>query len=199
VESSERAVRHQKQNNALHIAPTDRISLLRANNVGAARDMFLALLNGAALIVLDLSQGGWHPWRIGCARKKSAYLPASPRCFAMRSTAPQNAQIYYSRLIHIGGERFSNRTWSSNRRHFSDDCFIRFALQHQRNPGVSYFFMNKRSRIAEDHVPVGYPLEGNEVRSSMGKATRSARARSRNRGSEALPALGYWREPELTR
>ena len=47
----------RSKTNALHIAPTDRIRLLRANNVGAARDMFLALLNGAALIVLDLSQG----------------------------------------------------------------------------------------------------------------------------------------------
>ena len=60
----------RSKTNALHIAPTDRISLPRANNVGAARDMFLALLNGAALIVLDLSQAGWHLWRIGCARKK---------------------------------------------------------------------------------------------------------------------------------
>ena len=44
--------------NALRIVADDRVSLLRSNNVGAARDMYLALLNGAALVTLDLDESG---------------------------------------------------------------------------------------------------------------------------------------------
>ena len=44
--------------NALRIAADDRVSLLRSHNVGAARDMYLALLNGATLVTLDFYVSG---------------------------------------------------------------------------------------------------------------------------------------------
>jgi surfactin family lipopeptide synthetase A len=44
--------------NALQIAADDRVSLLRSNNVGAARDMYLALLNGATLVTLNIHESG---------------------------------------------------------------------------------------------------------------------------------------------
>ena len=187
--------------NALHIAPTDRISLLRANNVGAARDMFLALLNGAALIVLDLSQGGLASLADWLREEEISVFTCVATMFRQAlNGAGKTRKFPAVRLIHIGGEPIFKSDLELYRRSFFRRLFVRFALQHQRNPGRFLFFMNKRSRIAEDRVPVGYPLEGNEVAILDGQGDPLG---AREIGEIAVRspylALGYWREPELTR
>ena len=191
----------RSKTNALHIAPTDRISLLRANNVGAARDMFLALLNGAALIVLDLSQGGLASLADWLREEEISVFTCVATVFRQAlSGAGKTRKFSTVRLIHIGGEPIFKSDLELYRRHFSDDCLFVSRYSISETQAVSYFFMNKRSRIAEDRVPVGYPLEGNEVAIVDGQGDPLG---AREIGEIAVRspylALGYWREPELTR
>ncbi|HMA80361.1 MAG TPA: non-ribosomal peptide synthetase, partial [Candidatus Binatia bacterium] len=65
---------------------------------------------------------------------------------------------------------------------------------------ISYFFIDKQSEIAEERVPVGYPLDGNEV-FILDEAGNAAGARAVGEIAVRSPylALGYWRQAELTR
>ena len=65
--------------NELRISPDDRVSLLRSNNVGATRDMFLALLNGAALLIFDLHEEGLAHLSRWLRKKRLQSIRASRR------------------------------------------------------------------------------------------------------------------------
>ena len=191
----------RSKTNALHIAPTDRISLLRANNVGAARDMFLALLNGAALIVLDLSQGRLASLADWLREEEVSVFTCVATVFRQALSGAGKTRTFPAvRLIHIGGEPIFKSDVELYRRHFSEDCLFVSRYSISETQAVSYFFMNKRSRIEKDRVPVGYPLEGNEVAIVDEQGDRLG---AREIGEIAVRspylALGYWREPELTR
>jgi len=190
----------RSKTNALHIAPADRISLLRANNVGAARDMFLALLNGAALIVLDLSQGGLASLADWLREEEVSVFTCVATVFRQALSGAGKTRTFPAvRLIHIGGEPIFKSDVELYRRYFSDDCLFISRYSISETQAVSYFFMSKRSRIEEDRVPVGYPLEGNEVAIVDEQGDQLA---AREIGEIAVRspylALGYWRGTSMT-
>jgi len=187
--------------NALHISPDDRVSLLRFNNVGATRDMFLALLNGAALLVFD-------PQEEGLAHLSRWLQEANITVYTCVTTIFRHSfqnlnwdeRFPKIRLIHVGGEPILKTDVELYRNHFSDECVLVNRYSISETQAVSYYFIDKRTEIKENRIPVGYPLEGNEIlvwdddRNELGVnqigeiAVRSP-----------YLALGYWRRPELTR
>ena len=65
---------------------------------------------------------------------------------------------------------------------------------------LTYYFINKQTEIKGEKVPVGYPLEGNEIL----LLDEDGREIGPNQVGEIAVksrylALGYWRQPELTR
>lgn len=187
--------------NALHIAPTDRISLLRANNVGAARDMFLALLNGAALIILDLGAGGLVTLAEWLRKEAISVFTCVATVFRQSVNGTGKTQKFPAvRLVHIGGEPVFRSDVEIYRKHFSDDCLFVSRYSISETQAVSYFFINKHMEIHSDQVPVGYPLEGNEV---LILDENGGEAVSGSMGEIAVRspylALGYWQQPVLTR
>jgi len=190
-----------KNTQALHISPDDRLSLLRSNNVGAARDMFLALLNGATLCPLDLKErglvnlGGWL-----AEQAITVYTCVTTVYRQSVQDLPKGMTLPDVRLIHVGGEPVLKTDVELYKRHFPDDCLFVVRYSISETPAVCYYFVDKTQDLTGERVPVGYPLEGNEIsivdeqRQKLGPNEVGEIAVT----SQFL-AAGYWREPELTR
>ena len=104
------------------------------------------------------------------------------------------------RLIHIGGEPVSKSDVELYKKYFPDQCLLVNRYSISETQAVSYHFIDKQTEIKEERVPVGYPLEGNEVL-LLGEDGTELGANQVGEIAVRSPylALGYWRQPELTR
>jgi amino acid adenylation domain-containing protein len=187
--------------NELHVSPEDRISLVRSNNVGATRDMFLALLNGAALFPFDLHEEGLAhlgDWLL--EEEITVYTCVATIFRHSVQGRNRNRRFPNIRLIHIGGEPLSKTDVELYKKHFSDECIFVNRYSISETQAVSYYFIDKQTEIKDERVPVGYPLEGNEILllDEDGNEIEGNQIGEIAVKSPYL-ALGYWRQPELTR
>lgn len=182
----------------LGVSPADRVSLVRSNNVGATRDTLLALLNGAALFPLDIREGleDLGSWLI---REEITVFTCVTSIFRHALKNVDGIERFPKlRIIHIGGEPITKGDVELYKRHFSDECLFVSRLGLSETETLTYFFINKQTEITGDRVPVGYPLEGNEILllddgQDVGvNQVGEIAVRSR------YLAVGYWRQPELT-
>jgi amino acid adenylation domain-containing protein len=190
-----------KNTNALKISPDDRVSLLRSNNAGAARDTWLALLNGAALCPLELGDGGLAGLGRWLTEEQITVLSCVTTVYRHAlSSLSAGERVPTVRLIHIGGEPVTKNDVEAYKNHFTDSCVFVVRYSISETPAISYFFIDKQTEIAEEHVPVGYPLDGNEIFLLDDDGHEVAVGQS---GEIAVKscylAVGYWRQPELTR
>jgi len=188
--------------NALRICPYDRVTLARSNNVGATRDMFLALLNGAALFPFDLyEQGLAHLGDWLLEQEITVYTCVATIFRHSVQALNRNRRFPNIRLIHIGGEPLSKSDVELYKKHFSDECIFVNRYSISETQAVSYYFIDKQTEIKDDErVPVGYPLEGNEILLLDEEGNKLG---VNQVGEIAVKspylAAGYWRQPELTR
>jgi len=185
---------------ALKIVPADRISLLRSNNVGATRDMFLALLNGAALIVLDFGAGGLGSLGDWLRKEKITVFTCVATVFRQTLNGAGAKKFPSVRLIHVGGEPVFKSDIELYRKYFSDRCQLVCRYSISETQAVSYYFIDKKTAIDGERVPVGYPLPGSDVliRDDDGREVAPGEAGEIVVRSAYL-ALGYWRQSKLTR
>jgi amino acid adenylation domain-containing protein len=187
--------------NELHISPEDRVSLVRSNNVGATRDMFLALLNGAALLPFDLREDGLADLGNWLITEDITVFTCVATIFRHSvHSLDRNKKFSSVRLIHIGGEPLFKSDVDLYKKHFSDECIFVNRYSISETQPVSYHFINKQTEIKGERVPVGYPLEGNEI---LLLDDNGNQIDVNQIGEIAVKspylALGYWRQPELTR
>jgi amino acid adenylation domain-containing protein len=186
--------------NELHVSSEDRVSLVRSNNVGATRDMFLALLNGAALLSFD-------PHEEGLARLGNWLSEEDITIFTCVATIfrhsvqsmNQEERFPKIRLIHIGGEPLFKSDIELYKKHFPDECIFVSRFSISETQAVSYYFVGKQTEIKGERVPVGYPLEGNEIL-LLDDDRNELDVNQIGEIAVKSPylALGYWRQPELT-
>jgi amino acid adenylation domain-containing protein len=187
--------------NELHISPEDRVSLLRFNNVGATRDMFLALLNGAALLLFDLYEEGLTHLGDWLQEEDITVYTCVATIFR-HSVQNLNRKERFPkiRLIHVGGEPISKTDVELYKNHFSDECIFVNRYSISETQAVSYYFIDKQTEIKDERVPVGYPLEGNEI---LVLDEDGNKLGVNQVGEIAVKspylAVGYWCRPELTR
>ncbi len=186
--------------NELHISAEDRVSLVRSNNVGATRDMFLALLNGASLLPFDVQEQGLAHLGDWLLEENITVFTCVATIFR-RSIQSANRKERFPkiRLIHIGGEPLFKSDVELYKKHFSDECIFVSRYSISETQAVSYYFIDKQTEIKEERVPVGFALEGNEIllldddKNKLGfNQIREITVKS------PYLALGYWREQELT-
>ena len=187
--------------NILQIAAADRVSLLRSNNVGAARDMYLALLNGATLVTLDIHESGLASLASWLSAEEITVFSCVATIFRQAVQGAAGAQDFSKiRLVHIGGEPIFKADVDLYKEYFSDHCLFVSRYSISETQAVSYFFIGKQTEIAGERVPVGYPLAGSQILilDDDGNELISGESGEIAIRSPYL-ALGYWRQPELTR
>src|ERR1041385_2926984 len=204
VAQSHRNVLHFIRNytNDVNVGPEDRQSLLYSCSVAASvKNIFGALLNGAALVSLNLKAEG--PARLAAWLEQEGVtlcqmVPTVFRHFAGRLTGREAFPSL--RGLYLGGEPLFRRDIELYRAHFPKGCVLVNALASTELNTLRQFFITHETDIADAVVPVGYPVEDTEILllDESGAAVGPDCVGEIAIRSRYL-AVGYWRKPELTR
>ncbi|MGP3919558.1 non-ribosomal peptide synthetase [Nonomuraea sp. 10N515B] len=154
----------------LRIQPSDRLSVVSSFSYDmAVTDSFSALLNGAAVVPVDLREHGLaHLAEVLSERGVTIYhsTPTVYR-YLLDSLSPQDV-LAGVRVVLLGGEEVVHDDLDRFRRHFTDDCVfvngygateISFAVQNH----LTSADLAAGRGIGTAVVPIGFPLDGAEI------------------------------------
>jgi amino acid adenylation domain-containing protein len=188
--------------NALHICKDDRLSLLSSFvHIAGVTATFRALLNGAALFPFDLMGEGIVNLATWLEREEITIYQSVPTVFRhLIDILNGDTNFPKLRLIHLGGERVTNRDVALYQKWFSPHCLLLNNLGATEVSTYRNYFINKETKISGSVVPVGYAVEDKEVLllDEAGNDVGFNRIGEIAVRSPYL-ALGYWRKPEVTR
>ena len=204
VLQNQRSMLHQISNhtNNRQICKYDRLTLLSSCSYSASiKDIFGALLNGAALLPFDLRTEGVSHLANWLAEEEITIYRSVPSVFRhFASVLTAEGKFPKLRLIHLGGEAFYKKDLEKYRDCFSPPCiFVSNMGCTEMGPARDYF-IDRQSQVTGSVVPAGYAVEGVEVQlldsggqqlgfDSVGEIAFRSRYLS----------PGYWRRPELTK
>ena len=203
VAQSHRNVLHFVMNyaNGLRLCPEDRLTLLFSCSVNAgAHDIFSALLNGAALYPLDVKREGVMGLADWLRQHRITVYGSVPTLFRnFADTLTGKEEFPDLRLIKLVGEPVSKRDVEAFNQHFARDCVFVNRLGSTETGTIRWHFITQQTRIEDSAVPVGYPVEGNDI---LLLDERGAEVGSGEVGEIAVRSRylspGYWRQPERT-
>jgi len=184
------------QTNDLHICSQDRLAML----MSAAGDMFLALLNGAAILPPNTKEnrsGDLGNWLI---QEKITIYSSVPSVFRNFVNSLRDDQTFPElRLIRLTGEAVYRTDVEIYRKRFSRNCILVNRLSSTEAPTFRQYFIDDSTSITDNVVPVGYAVTGNDVflmRDDCQEAGISEVGEIAVKSRHLSP--GYWRNPELT-
>jgi amino acid adenylation domain-containing protein len=185
--------------NNLHINEQDGLTLLSSYSFDAAiMDIFAALLNGASLYPIDVkNEGVTHLLEVLQQQKITIYhsTPTLYRHFV--GILDGDEKLNQIRLVVLGGEEVVKTDVDLYKEHFSDECIFVNGLGPTESTICLQYFINKKTVITRNAVPVGYPVEETEI-----LLLNEAGEKTDFLGEIAIRsphvALGYWQKPNLT-
>ncbi|MGD2085001.1 MAG: amino acid adenylation domain-containing protein [Candidatus Aminicenantes bacterium] len=160
--------------NALHIHQEDRLTLFSSYSFDAAKmDIFGALLNGATLYPFDIKQEG-NLYRLPQWLQKEKItiyhsIPTVYRYFTdllTNKTGKENSQASlfpHLRFIVLGGEPVYKNDVEIYKKYFNDDCIFINGLGPTESTVTLQYFIDKKTPLKQEAVPVGYPAAETEV------------------------------------
>ena len=188
--------------NDLHLCVEDRLSLLHSCSFAASlRHIWGALLNGAALFPFDLQTEGLiniAPWLLE-ERITICHIPAS--VFRYFAGLLRGKELFPAlRVLYVANEPVSRHDVELYQAHFSSRCLFVNALVASEALTMRQFFIDKATLVHESIVPVGYPVQDEEIvlLDEDGQEVGTNHVGEIAVKSRYL-ALGYWQKPELTR
>lgn len=184
--------------NNLHINADDRLTLLASYGFDAAvMDIYAALLNGATLYPMDLKLEGLADLASWLVEHEITVYHSTPTVYRYFTAALSAERFPALRLVVLGGEEVFKRDVDVYKRHFAQDCIFVNGLGPTESTVSLQYFIDKRTEMTRNAVPVGQPVEETDVLllDGAGEPTELF-------GEIALKspyvALGYWRNAELT-
>ena len=187
--------------NSFHICVGDRFVLLYSFSANAAaHETFSALLNGASLYPLSVREKGLDRLTDWLIQNEITIYSSVPTLFAhFADTLTGEEKFPRLRLIKITGEPVYKRHVDLYKKHFSKDCIFINRLGSTETGSIRWYFIDKETQITENNVPVGYPVQDNEIllmdddgRKVDPNQVGEIAVRSR------YLSPGYWRKPERT-
>ena len=167
---------------------------------GAVRDIYCALLNGAALFPFDVKLFGLTQLGHWLNEQKITIFFAVAtmfRHFAQSLTADE--QFPHLRQIQIGSETVYQKDVQLYQQHFSDECILVVNLGGTEISPICQFFVDKKTKVESSTVPAGYAVEGVDILllDDLGQPV------GKNEVGEIVVkspylSVGYWRKPEIT-
>ena len=152
-------------NNGLHLCAEDRLTVLSSFSVNAANhDIFTALLNGASLYPLNIKECGVGRLVDWLIRHEITIYHSVPSVFRhFLDSLIHEVKFPSVRVIRFGGESTAKRDVELYKRYFSRDCILVNRLGSTETGTLRWYFMDQSSLIEGNIVPVGYPVEDNEI------------------------------------
>jgi amino acid adenylation domain-containing protein len=187
---------------ALHLGPEDRLSLLASYSFDAAvMDIFGALLNGAALHVIDVREEGLLRLGERLRAERVTVYHSTPTLFrALCASVPNGESFPDLRLVVLGGEEALRDDLRRFRALTSPDALLINGLGPTESTLALQSFWGHDSDLGRPSLPVGWPVEGTQVLliNGMGEQWAVYGIGEIVIGSHHV-ALGYWNRPGLTR
>ncbi len=182
--------------NNLRVTPEDRVSLLSSFSFDmAVTDLFSALLNGAAVVPLDLRGGALTGLARTLTELGVTVYHSTPTVY--RHLLAGGEPLGRIRAVLLGGEPVTGEDVERSRPHLPADAVlingygateVSFAAQHHlpladtpARPGV---------------VPIGHPLDGIEI-VLFGPGGQPSALYGEIGIRSRYVSVGYWRDPEL--
>ncbi|MGO8792953.1 MAG: condensation domain-containing protein [Terriglobia bacterium] len=187
--------------NGGRISAADRLAMLYSPSfAGAVRDIYCALLNGAALFSFDVKRQGLTGLADWLRHNRITVFFAVATMFRhfCRLLTPLD-RFPTVRLIMLGSETVYAGEVYLYQRHFSEDCRMIVNLGGSEISPICQFPVDAGTRIEGSTVPAGYAAEDVELLlwDTEGKPVATGDAGEIVVRSRYL-SRGYWGRPELT-
>ena len=168
---------------------------------GAMRNIYGALLNGAALLPYSIEEQGMGQLANWMMQEGITLYHSIPTVFRrLVSTLTAEQRFPKLRSIYMGGEPLSKRDVDLYKKHFSDGCIFVNALGSTELNSIRKYFIDRETHISASTVPVGYAVEDAEVLLlNDGREEVGANQIGEIAVKSPYLAPGYWHQPELTR
>jgi amino acid adenylation domain-containing protein len=188
--------------NTLCISPNDRVIFLYScSAMGGLLCIFYTLLNGASLYSLNIKEEGFNNlvnWLL--SEKITIYHSFATLFRHFVDTLTGIEQFSQLRLIKLGGEATVRKDVELYKKYFPSSCVLCASLGTSETATFRNFIVNKNTKIDSSTVPIGYPVQDMEVLllNEAGVEVDCGEVGEIAVKSKYL-ALGYWRNPELTK
>src|SRR5262249_36408588 len=151
--------------NSHHFAANDRMTLLRNPSLGGAiRNLFSALLNGVSLFPLNIKQEGFIGLADWLQHQEITIYHSSASLFRkFAQTLTGREQFPKLRLIRLGAEPVTPQDVELYKRYFSSECILVNALSSTEGRTFLQYFIDKKTTLVEEVLPVGYPVEDLDI------------------------------------
>ena len=187
--------------NAYRITPDDRVTLLSSCAfLGAMRDTFMALLNGASVFPYDVRRDSVEGMAEWLARSRITIYVSVATLFRRFAGTLGSERFPELRILNVGGEPLLAADVELYRRLTRPTCLFVSNFGTTETGTFALFTGDHTSALPEGIVPAGYALEGCEVQllDDGGKPVEGSGPGEVALTSRFLP-LGYWRRAVLTR
>ena len=186
--------------NDFHICAEDRWSLLAFGTGQMIKNVFCALLNGAALYPLDVKEEGIAPLANWLIQQEITLYHSSATLFRQFiDTLTGEEEFPRVRWIRLASQTVTRADVEMYQKYFSSSCVLVNGLSSTESGESVNFFIDKSTRIITGTVPVGYPVQSTKVLiidddgqevgfNQIGEIAIKNRYLS----------PGYWQSPDLT-
>jgi amino acid adenylation domain-containing protein len=186
--------------NTFYISCEDRVTLLSLGTSQAVKNIFMALLNGAALFPFEIRQRGLDEFLALLEREKITITVMGASLFrSLADVLPKPEHLSHLRMIRLGSEPVQKADLNLYKQHFPSHCLLVNGLASGETGTTRFYCMDHSSDISANILPVGYPVEDKTILllDDNGKEVEPGQLGEIVVKSEYL-APGYWRNPTLT-
>ncbi len=186
--------------NGCLVCTSDRVALFNSPRTSQGMvTSYVALLNGAALCLFDVSKKGLVNIASWLADEKITIYISVPAVFRSFAGALAEGQEFpHLRVIKLGADQVTQTDVELFKTRFPN-CLLKIFLGSTETGSLCHYAIDKETDLTSNIVPVGYPVEGIEILllDDNGKEVGNDRIGEIVVRSRYL-ALGYWRRPDLT-
>ncbi|WP_186032284.1 non-ribosomal peptide synthetase, partial [Burkholderia gladioli] len=185
--------------NNLRIAPADRLLLIASYSFDAAlMDIFGALLNGAALHLLDIRRHGVASVPAVLREQAITIFHATPTVYRAVFGEAREPLAPGLRAVVLGGELVDQRDIAIFRRGFAPDTVLVNGYGPTESTLALQAMIGRAGADVDRYPAVGRPIEGTRI--VLGRPGGGVESRQAGEIVIESPhvALGYWRRPDLS-
>jgi amino acid adenylation domain-containing protein len=187
--------------NSFQVCAEDRLTLLQSCSYGRSiKEVFGALLNGAAVFPYDLRTDGFANLGKWLIREGITYYGSIPTTFRyFIQTLTGKEQFENIRILYLGGEPVYRLDVELYKMHFPSKCAFVHGFGATEAGTVMLRILDQNAKLDGGIVPFDQVVEGFEVL-LLDESGKPAGFDSTGEFVICSPylTLGYWRRPELT-